>query len=440
MKKKFQIAEGNEIRGFVVRLYPTKDDEAKLEVLSNDMRRAWNWLVSRTEEVLSSREAYAVRNGLVGQRPEKPVCNGSPEATKQAWALFRKACAEWHGVVHKATKDVPECAFRKFTDELQHFRCKYDYQLLGRVIDWSYSEGSERLIRPGAHMLQALSKNYFQKSSRRKRFRRVSDGMMPLQVRSGDDCFSMGAFGGRRNSPDFYNCSVKINGLTMRGRLPGKSPEGRVLEGVTVRKEADGWYASVKVELPKRVLSEAVAGSVVGVDMGLCDIAAYYVTTDGVQPDTCHSSGKVISNVRGRAFAERIAGRQAEKKPVGRLHQKAARQVKHLLYNELIKPLASIETIKIEKLDADIGQRGSDITSAIRLAAKMLKERYGERVREVEPHFTSQDCSQCGFRCKDAWSYEHGRYGQCPRCGYKEHRDVNAARNIAARPAIPLDV
>jgi len=56
----------------------------------------------------------------------------------------------------------------------------------------------------------------------------------------------------------------------------------------------------------------------------------------------------------------------------------------------------------------------------------------------VEPHFTSQDCSQCGVRSKESWSYEHGRYGECPSCGYRADRDVNAARNIAAKELIPL--
>jgi putative transposase len=226
--------------------------------------------------------------------------------------------------------------------------------------------------------------------------------------------------------PLYYNCRVSINGLKIRGRLPGKSVEGRVLEGVSLIQEADGWWASIKQEVPIRVPAPAVPDSVIGIDVGLDNLVAF-------------SDGTRVPNPRGKACAERIAGRQAEKKPVGRLHLMAARQLKHLIYNQVVKPLSSVETIKVEKLNARIGQMGSSKTSAMRLVVDILRQRYGTRVREVQPHFTSQDCSQCGLRSKESWSYEHGRYGKCPQCGYTADRDVNAARNVAARPMISLE-
>ena len=135
---------------------------------------------------------------------------------------------------------------------------------------------------------------------------------------------------------------------------------------------------------------------------------------------------------------ERIAGRQAQGKPVSRLQLAEARHTRHLIHNEILKPLAHVETIKIEELSATIGQMGSAKTSVMRTTATMLRQRYGDRVREVKPHYTSQECSRCGFRSKESWSFGHGRYGECPKCGHKEDRDLNAARNIAAKPVIPI--
>ena len=455
--KKFELQPGNEVRGLRVRLYPSAEDEAKLEILMRDIRRGWNWIVAKTEDTLEARTAYAIRQGLVVPRPVHPIYDGlAPEESKATKEAYQAACRAWHGKVHEATKKDPACAFRSLKQWQEHFGDKYDYQLMARVIGWRYEdEAALRTIRPGAHMLQALVKNYFTKGAgqRRKKFRKSRDPM-PLQVRSGD-CFELGDFGtrgashGHVSTGPYYNCLISFNGLKIRGRLPGRAPEGRVLEGVSLTKEADGWWASIKQEVPVRVPPPAIPNSVVGIDVGLDVIAAISEGREVVNPAAevfgkmgpmlkGHEKPVRVMNARGKAYAERIAGRQTAKLPVGRLHLAAERHVRHVIYNEIIKPLANIETIKIEKLSSKIGQMGSKKTSAMRRAVEILQERYGARVREVMPHFTSQDCSHCSYRSKESWSYEHGRYGECPRCGHKEDRDVNASRNVASRPVIPL--
>ena len=451
---KFELKAGHEIRGFKIRLYPDAETEEKLKIIEDDTRRAWNWLVKQTEEVLQARAAYALKNKLVPDRPVRPEYEGlPPEESKATKEAYINACIAWRRAVYDATNKLPECSFRKFKELLDHYGYKHDYQLLSRVVDWRYvpeegEETIERKVKPGAHTLQALTKNYFTKSTRRKKFRRTSDSM-PLQVRSGT-CFELGDFGTRgkthkEGAKPFYDCRVTFNGLKIRGRLPGKKPEGRVLEGVSIIKEADGWWASIKQEVPIRVLSMAIPNSVVGLDVGLDIIAAISEVRVVEKPEATvykdmgpvvatHPKPRRIFNIRGKSYAERIAGRQAAKRPVGRLQLAASRNVRHTIYNEIVKPLATIETIKVEKLTGKIGQMGSSKVSVMRTAVRLLQERYGSRVREVLPHHTSQDCSQCGFRSKESWSYEHGRYGECPRCGHKEDRDTNASRNVAAKP------
>jgi hypothetical protein len=413
--KKFTLQPEHEIRGLMIRLYPDADTERKLRSLEDDQRRLWNWLVSWTEQVIDARQGYALRHGLVAPRPVRPDYDGmQPDEARDAKRSHQEACRAWHAAVHEATKNVPACGYRKFSDLLTHFGAKHDYQMLGRVLD------GEREIRPCAHALQALTKNYFTKSQRRKQFRKSSDSM-PLQVRSGQ-CFELGDFGVRRGN-QFYNCQIKFNGLKIRGRLPGMAPAGRVLEGVSLTRKADGWWASIKQEVPIRTPPPAMPGSVVGVDVGLDNLAAM-------------SDGSIIPNARGKAFSERIAGRQAQGLPVGRLQLQASRHAKHEIYNKIVKPLSSIETIKVEKLPPFLGHNGSVKKSSMRTIVAVLRERYGERVREVDPSFTSQDCSQCGHRSEETWGYKHGRIGFCPKCGHTEDRDLNAARNIAAREPI----
>lgn len=418
-----EVPPGFEIRGFMIRLYPDKETEAKLKHLEDDLRYLWNWLVGNNDRHLEARCRLAEREGRIPTRPTPPDYDGmEPEEAHQAKNTFRKVAAKWYLDAYAATKDHEIRPSQLLKEWMQYHDCKYDYQLLTRVLKWWYEDHDLRpAISPGAHLLRALVKNYFTKSTRRKKRRRKQDPM-PIQVRSGS-CFKRGDFGTRRGNP-FYNCQIKINGLKIRGRLPGEAPRGRVMEGVSVTRQADGWWASIKQVVPVRVPPPAVPGTVIGIDVGLDNLAAFSNDTEA----------PAIPNPRGGEYAENIRRLRALGKPTSRLELRASRRVRHQIYSEVFRRVESYETIKVEKLPSDIGQRGSSKVSNMRTVVTLLKERFGDRVREVESAFTSQDCSKCGHRSKESWSYDNGSWGKCSGCGFSCHRDINAARNIAARP------
>jgi putative transposase len=52
----------------------------------------------------------------------------------------------------------------------------------------------------------------------------------------------------------------------------------------------------------------------------------------------------------------------------------------------------------------------------------------GVPLLEVDPAYTSQACSRCG-----SLHAPHGKQFTCRTCGHNDHRDANAAFNIAAR-------
>jgi len=426
MRQKLEPKEGHSFRGFMIRIYPTPDQIVSLKQLQDDTRYVWNQLVAMTESTWEARKAYARRE--IGPCPERPDYDGmTPDESKEARKNHKAACREWSNRVHDLTKGVPTLAYRPFSEVLNHFGYKHDYQLFKMMVGWrrDQCEADELVaIEPGAHVLQALGKDFFAKSARRKKFRRRSDSM-PIRVRSGK-CFQLGDFGNRRGEP-FYDCQVQINGLKIRGRLPKKAPDGRVLEGLSIREEADGWWASVKVEVKDRVLPKSKP-IVVGIDVGLDYIAAMS-TVDG-------SFSARVQNCRGqRDLIQLIAARQAAELPVGRLHQRYRRRTLHDIHNLIVKPLMELspEIIVIEILSSKLGQMGSAKTSSMLTIHRILREIFGDRVREVEPHYTSQDCSQCGHRSKESWSYEHGRIGKCVACGFELDRDLNAARNLARK-------
>ena len=456
---------------FSQRPVPQLDNQERVASIEGDLRHVWNWLVSQRTVTWEANKAFALRNGLVGPKPERPNYEGlEPKASSEAKETYIESCKVWNAAVTKACKGRQECAYRKFgvgklsKDYMGVYdrpdeKLVWDYQFLARVV-LRVQDRPVDAPRPDANALQALVKNFnkgwakngngLAKGQKPKRFRK-SHEPMPLGVTSGMR-FKLGLFGDRRGRP-FYNCQVSFNGLSIKGRLPGvpdgklleysqpwvaqrgvlgpTKPIGRVLEGVSVTRKADGWWASIKQEVPIRLIPDVIPGSVVGIDVGLDCLASI---SDGTMAPAVY-----VSNPREKLYAERIAGRQAMGKPVGRLQQRAAREIRHRIYNKIVKPLATVETIKVERLTGRIGQMGSRMTSSMRMTTRILKERYCTRVREVECAYTSQDCSQCGHRSKESWAYENGKVGECPKCHHRENRDGNASRNIALKEPIPLD-
>jgi putative transposase len=65
---------------------------------------------------------------------------------------------------------------------------------------------------------------------------------------------------------------------------------------------------------------------------------------------------------------------------------------------------------------------------AIRRAAASKAQMGGLAVTEVEPAYTSQNCSRFGLR-----GVRKRHVYSCPYCGHTQHADLNAAVNIRSR-------
>jgi putative transposase len=133
--------------------------------------------------------------------------------------------------------------------------------------------------------------------------------------------------------------------------------------------------------------------------------------------------------------------KQGKHRLLHRIGRKQARRTKyenHLTAKQVVDYAAEHRrAIVLEKLEG-VRKPGSNIRSYsekndwsfaqlsdfIRYKAALR----GVPVLEVDPAYTSQECSRCGSRHKP-----DGKSFQCPVCGHQDHRDSNAAFVIAKR-------
>jgi putative transposase len=157
----------------------------------------------------------------------------------------------------------------------------------------------------------------------------------------------------------------------------------------------------------------------------------------------------------GRGFKEKLLPLAEEAMEVMAREQKAGRKPGNCAdYNALIGQMRGLidtevnrvfnhavalhrpRVIAVEKLDfrgMGLSRKLNRILSncgrgTVEKKLNDLAERYGIEIHEVEPAYTSQTCSCCGYVDK---AQRKGEKFQCRHCGMRMHADVNGARNIA---------
>lgn len=214
--------------------------------------------------------------------------------------------------------------------------------------------------------------------------------------------------------------------------------EGRVKQ-ISVTLDGDGhWYACLLCdEVPAKPLP--ATGLRVGVDVGITTFAAL---SDGglvenprplerAQADVAKAQRRVSRRKRGSN--RRHKARVLLAKQHARVRN-ARKDFHHKTARDLVR---RYDSISIEDLHVK-GLAGGMLAGPVHdagwaqfttiLAAKA--ECAGRELVKVDPCGTSQTCSECGAEVRKTLSV---RVHDCPDCGYRADRDVNAARNINTR-------
>ena len=228
---------------------------------------------------------------------------------------------------------------------------------------------------------------------------------------------------------------VRLSGIGNVKVRPHRPMQGTVKQ-VTVTLAGDGhWYiAFCCVDVPAKPLP--ATGCDVGIDLGLKEFAS---TSDGefiANPRPMKAARIQVERAQ-RKVSRRKRGSHRRRKAVAILAKRHAhvanvrRDFHHKTAMALVRAydMIAVEDLNMKGLAggmlaksfADVGL--GDFTQILVNKAECA----GREVVKVNPAGTSQRCSSCDTVVKKELSV---RVHQCPVCGFREDRDVNAALNI----------
>ncbi|OPZ87147.1 MAG: putative transposase [bacterium ADurb.Bin429] len=250
-----------------------------------------------------------------------------------------------------------------------------------------------------------------------------------------------------------YGNGVKLDGnrLTLSKIGAVKIKLHRPLEGtpktVIIRRDSVGnWYACFSCEVDAAPLPPSP--EVVGVDLGLKTFAM--LSTGDSIPRQRWMKRDAADIARLQRKKEQFAKGSPERRKVlralNRAYQRAANRRADFAHQESRKLVNRFGLIVFENLDIqDMQSNGNrvinrgiaDVAWGQFVQFTTYKaESAGRAVLRVNPRGTTQECSGCGAVVPKDLSV---RVHDCPYCGLKLDRDLNASLNILARGLASLD-
>ncbi len=203
----------------------------------------------------------------------------------------------------------------------------------------------------------------------------------------------------------------------------------------TIRRQGEKWYASFSHEVEEELLPPT--GEATGIDVGIEKFAALSDGTYIDNPRFFRKEEKALAKAQ-RKLARQKKGSKARrkaKKIVRCVHERIANRRHNFVHQATRKLVTTFDFIAVEKLKVQNMQGNHCLAKSIADASWSMfrqvltykAENAGRKIVEVNPAYTSQDCSGCGHRAKKTLKE---RWHFCPICGLSLDRDVNAAVNI----------
>ena len=212
-----------------------------------------------------------------------------------------------------------------------------------------------------------------------------------------------------------------------------------LIKRVRIVRRADGYYVQFCVKVDNQQEAPPTT-SEIGIDVGL---EFFYSDSNGKHEDNprfLRKAEQEIKRVQRNIYKKKkgSSGRRKARGVYARKHLKVTRQ-----RNEHAKKLArnlclANALVVVEDLNISGMLRNHRLAKSIGDASwynfcqwlDYFGEKFGREIIAVPPHFTSQECSNCGAKVQKSLST---RTHSCPHCGYVAQRDVNAAKVILSR-------
>ena len=208
------------------------------------------------------------------------------------------------------------------------------------------------------------------------------------------------------------------------------------IKRVRVVRRADGYYVQFSIDQERNERHEPT-NRMVGIDVGLNH---FYTDSEGNKvenPRFLRKAEKALKRAQKRVPRRTKGSKNRLKaiKHLGRTHLKVSRRRKDFAVKTARALVQSSNLVAIEDLKVRNMVKNHHLAKSISDASWTLFRQWLEYfgkvfdvpVIAVAPHFTSQECSNCGQEVKKTLST---RTHQCSHCGYLEDRDTNAAINI----------
>ena len=261
---------------------------------------------------------------------------------------------------------------------------------------------------------------------------------------------------------------AKLKSL-IRMRQHRAFPKNCVIKNVTViRKNSGKWFVNFAIEVPAeeffKVSKTAGNNKAIGIDPGL---SSFITLSDGtkIQPPKfllqhlkqLQHMQRILSRKyeaakkatlsfankggnRNRRKWQKSSNYKKQSRKLALLHEHIANMRKDFLMKLAHWLVNTFDCIAIEDLKAMFMLANHKLArSAVDASFGMFKQflsyqayKHQTTLVLVDPKYTTQDCSFCGYRVKKTLA---DRVHECPKCGLILDRDVNAAINILHKGA-----
>ncbi|MXY69773.1 MAG: IS200/IS605 family element transposase accessory protein TnpB [Acidobacteriia bacterium] len=288
-------------------------------------------------------------------------------------------------------------------------------------------------------------------------FRRVREGEAPgfPRFRSIRRCVTIDVAGPHNGMVRSQNGRylIRVKGFPRLWAYSGRRlPLDAPLKALRLTKRGRQWEAALVYEVERAALPASV--SAVGIDMG---VRKRMTCSDG----TRYARGR-RNRRRQRKLQRALARCQQGSRNRGKRRAALARQARkehvrernacHRATTEIIRRhgLIAVEKLQIKNMTRSAkgtaAEPGSQVQAKAGLNREVLAQNWsllfsqlrykagwaGRELVEVNPQYTSQQCSRCGSRNRPGKSETY----RCRCCGLVADRDVNAALNILAAGVI----